>query len=146
MAKRRVNFEESLYQRASDGRWMGVVHFGYDAAGRPVRRYVSARTHVEAVRRLKELTATRDAGRRPPDSRLTLVQLLRDWHDEELPTRVVRSTADNYRSVYRHHVVPMLGTRTVAKLSLADVNRLLVVKLEEGLSPSTVQRIRNVLS
>jgi len=42
MGTRRVNLEGSLFQRASDGRWMGVVHFGYDAQGRPVRRYISA--------------------------------------------------------------------------------------------------------
>ncbi len=98
MGKRRVNLEGSLFQRASDGLWIGVVHFGYDAEGRPVRRYVSAKSQAEAVRGLKALTRMRDAALRPPDARLTVAQLLQDWHDEELATRVVRSTADYYRS------------------------------------------------
>src|ERR1019366_1273906 len=38
------------------------------------------------------------------------------------------------------------GRKAVASLTLSDVNRLLVSKLDQGLSPSTVQRVRNVLS
>lgn len=77
---------------------------------------------------------------------MTVEELVRAWYDEELRTRVVRTTADNYRSIFEHHILPPLGRKTVAGLTLSDVNRLLTSKLDAGLSPSTVQRVRSVLS
>jgi hypothetical protein len=36
MTPRRSNHQGSIYRRASDGLWMGVAHFGYDASGKPI--------------------------------------------------------------------------------------------------------------
>jgi integrase len=59
---------------------------------------------------------------------------------------------ENYRYIADGHIVPTLGNKAVAKLTVADVQRLLATKLEGGpngeprpLSVSTVQRIRSVL-
>lgn len=146
MAAKRARGEGTIYRRASDGLWVGAVHFGYDERGRPIRKYVSAKSHAETLRRLEGVRRQRDEGLPPPDTRLTVKELLRSWHEEELRHRVARSTADNYRSVFEQHVIPALGRKKVAMLSLVDVNGLLARKLDEGLSPSTVQRVRNVLS
>ena len=146
MAGRRLNHEGSVYQRASDGFWVGCVHFGYDDRGRRVRMYVSAKTKEDTLRKLRALSRDRDDGMPAPAGRTTVEELVRSWYDEELRTRVVGTTADNYRSVFEHHLLPVLGRKAVASLTLSDVNRLLVSKLDQGLSPSTVQRVRNVLS
>jgi integrase len=95
---------------------------------------------------LKALSRLHDDGLPPPSDRATVEVLVRAWYDEELRTRVARTTADNYRSVFEHHVLPVLGRKSIAKLTLSDVNRLLADKLDQGLSASTVQRVRNVLS
>ncbi|MGD0254419.1 MAG: tyrosine-type recombinase/integrase [Acidimicrobiales bacterium] len=71
--------------------------------------------------------------------------MLTRWYDEELRVQVAPSTADNYRSIFTHHIVPMLGRKTVANTSMADISRLMTAKLDEGLSASTVRRIRAVL-
>src|ERR1700683_978798 len=52
---RRSNHEGSIYQRKSDGLWMGVAHVGYDSSGKPLRKYVSSKKRPEVVRQLKEL-------------------------------------------------------------------------------------------
>ena len=51
MGGRRGNSEGSLYRRASDGRWVGAVTVGFGAAGRPVRKTVSAKTRAEEIGR-----------------------------------------------------------------------------------------------
>jgi integrase len=145
MAGRRVNGDGSLYQRTSDRLWMGVVHFGYDTRGNPIRKSVSARTKREAAKKLTALVRQRDDGLPPPDNRLTVKDLLTRWYDEELRIQVAPSTAENYRSIFTHHIVSMLGRKTVANLTMADVNRLMAAALDEHKSASTVRRIRAVL-
>jgi hypothetical protein len=54
MAPRRSNHEGSIYQRTSDGLWMGVAHVGYDSLGKPLRRYVSSKKRTEVGSRPTE--------------------------------------------------------------------------------------------
>ena len=42
----------------------------------------------------------------------------------------------------RRHIVPIIGKRTLAKLSPADIQALVNIKREEGLAPRTVQYIQ----
>jgi hypothetical protein len=41
MAGKRLNGEGSVYQRSSDGRWVGAVTVGFNDSGRPIRKTVS---------------------------------------------------------------------------------------------------------
>ena len=50
------------------------------------------------------------------------------------------------RSVVKFHILPTLGRKRVDELTVAEVDRLLAAKMASGLSPSTVHRIRAVLS
>ena len=146
MAHRRGNGDGSVYQRASDGRWLGVVVLGYDAEGRPIRKATSARTRTEVVQKLKALQRQVDDSLPPPDTTMTVAQLLTRWRDDVLRHQVAPSTADNYESIAMQHIAPALGRKKVAKLTAAEVDHLLSTKLDEGLSASTVRRIRAVIS
>lgn len=95
MAGKRAIGEGTLYQRAADGRWLGSIHFGYDDRGGPIRRYVSAKTERESLRKLRVLSRLRDDGLPPRSDRATVESLARAWYDEELRTRVARTTADS---------------------------------------------------
>ena len=84
MAGRRGNGEGSVYQRASDGRWLGVVFVGYGPDGRPRRRTVPARTRTDAVAKLRALRRQVHDGLPLRDAGLTLAQLLAGWHDGDI--------------------------------------------------------------
>ncbi len=146
MAGSRGNGEGSIYQRSSDGRWLGVVTLGQDGTGRVVRKAVSAKTRAEVVRKLKKLQRDLDDGLPAPDTKMTVAQLLTHWHDDVLRHQVVPSTVVSYWTVAKHHIIPTLGSKRLANLTTADVDRLLSVKLDSGLSVSTVRRIRYILA
>jgi site-specific recombinase XerC len=77
---------------------------------------------------------------------MTVAQLLTHWHDDVLRHQVVPGTVVSYWTVARHHIIPTLGSKRLANLTTADVDRLLSVKLVSGLSVSTVRRIRYILA
>ena len=143
---RRGNNEGSIYQRSSDGRWMGAATVGLNPAGRPIRRSVSAKTRAEVVRKLKALSRQIDDGLVGAERSPTLEVLFERWFSDVMAREVVRSTIDNYRSIVKYHVLPTLGRKRVDELTVAEVDRLLAAKMASGLSPSTVHRIRAVLS
>ena len=143
---RRGNNEGSIYQRSSDGRWMGAATVGLDPAGRPIRKSVSAKTRAEVVRKLKALSRQIDDGLVTAQKAPSLEFLFERWFVDVMAREVVRSTIDNYRSIVKFHILPTLGRKRVDELTVAEVDRLLAAKMASGLSPSTVHRIRAVLS
>jgi integrase len=142
----RANGEGSIYQRASDKRWLGAVTVGVDSKGRPKRKAVSAKSRAEAVQKMRKLQRQLDDGLPAPDSSITVAQLVDRWLDEVNRHQVTTSTAKNYRAMAEHHIKPAIGKKKVASLTTSDVDRFLSKKTDDGLSVSTVRRIRNVLS
>jgi len=145
VASSRGNGEGSIYQRSSDKRWLGVVTIGRDSDGRVVRKTVSAKTRAEVVGKLKKLQRQLDDGLPAPDMKMTVAQLLNQWHDDVLRHQVAPSAALSYWTIARHHIIPILGSKRIVNLTTVDVDRLLSLKMDSGLSVSTVQRIRGVL-
>ena len=146
MAGRRGNNEGSVYQRSSDGRWLGVATIGYNAAGKPIRKSVSGTSRQVVVQKLKKLQRSVDEGLPAPGTTVTVEQLLDRWHEDVRRHQVSITASDNYRSVAKNHIVPTLGRRKLAELTPAEVDRLLSKKLDSGLSASSVRRIRSVLA
>ncbi len=91
MASFRGNGEGSIYQRASDGRWLGAISVGRDDRGRLLRKVVSAKTRGEVVRKLRKLQREIDDGLPAPDLMMTVAQLLNQWHDDVLRHQVAPS-------------------------------------------------------
>jgi integrase len=146
MSGRRINGEGSVYQRKSDGLWVGAVTLGYDENGHQRRKTVSAKTRSEALAKVRAMQRQVDEGLPPPDGTTTVGVLLDRWFADVLRHQVAKTALENYRTVADRHIRPALGRKRLATLTPVDVDRLLSAKLDEGYSVSTVRRIRAVLS
>ena len=76
MTVRRGKGEGSIYQRASDGRWAGIVDLGY-VGGKRVRKTVYGKTQREVIAKRKALQASLDSGVVPDNA--TLEQWITHW-------------------------------------------------------------------
>ncbi len=149
----RGNGEGSLYQlpvtRRADGsvkkgRWIGSVA----TAGGP-RRKVSGATRDEANDRLQDLRRSIRRGEPAVNQRLTVGSYLASWLLEAAP-RVRASTRLRRAGLVHGQLVPHIGHIPLAKLTRADVARMLAA-LEAGgpgrkpLSPQTAAHARSTL-
>ena len=107
---KRVRGEGSVYQRKSDGRWIGAVTVGYNAAGRQMRKTVSAITADEAMKKMRAVQRKLDANEPLPDEQLTVRHLIERW--QPIMKRAVKTQAyDNYCYIARVHIIPEIGHR-----------------------------------
>jgi integrase len=111
-----------------------------------IRKTVTAKSRAEVTRKLAQLRRQVDAGKVSTVKTPTLSELMTRWFETVLSREVARSTYDNYGTIVKYHVIPALGRRKVTEISVADVDRLLALKLGAGLSASTVHRIRALIS
>jgi integrase len=120
---RRGHGEGSIYRRA-DGLWCASVEFGRDTTGRRRRKIVKARTKAEVLRRMAEVRKAQTSGLPLPEGRVTVGALLERWL-ETVKVNRSHATWSGYEQRVRLHLRPALGSRLLAKLGPADVQRLL---------------------
>jgi integrase len=136
----------SVYQRKSDGLWIGAISLGRDENGHYKKKTVSAHTEKEAWKKLRAQLRLIEDGLPPSNDRITVAQVLDEWLEIVLPRKVAPAALDNYRWAVRCHINPAIGSVRVSQLTPRDVDRLLTRKEAEGLATSSVRRIRSVLS
>jgi integrase len=138
----RASGEDSIYR---DGdRWRCAVSLGYDEQGNRVRKKVSGRTRAEVNEKLRRLHQQVDSGV-IPDDRLTVQAFLDRWLAVNLPGTVAESTEDGYVDTVCLHLIPALGRIRLAKVTVADLDRLWKVKRDAGYSSNSVRIMRTVL-
>ncbi|GIH10307.1 site-specific integrase [Rhizocola hellebori] len=120
---KRRNGEGSIYQRKSDGRWVGAVYLP-TATGAVKRKVVYGATWDYVHQELTRLIAQAHRGIPIPDRSCRVSEYLEYWLSVYASQRR-ETTARGYEGIVRLHLVPGLGSKRLDKLSVQDVNLFL---------------------
>jgi integrase len=143
--KRRGRGEGSIFQRKTDGRWVGSVDWGW-SNGKRQRKQIVARTHAEIVEKMTRALAKKQSGAPLVDERTTLAAYLARWLEDSARSALRPRTYVSYKMICERHLIPGLGRKPLARLKGLDIQGYLNAKLagdpEAGvkrLSARTVQ-------
>lgn len=123
MAKRRGHGEGAIFQRESDGYWVGTVELGRTADGKRRRKTVYARTRREVSEQMKALLAQQQQGLLQDIERITFAAFASRWLDHVRATRELRTWVD-YEQVARIHLVPALGSTQLTRIRPIQIQTL----------------------
>lgn len=140
MSKRRDHGAGSIYQRASDGRWMGTFEAGWTSKGTRRRITVSAKTEAECKRRLRDKRLAVDRGEVGTTERTTV----KAWAETYLDMRRRELSPKGYNaaaSPIRKWIVPTIGHRRLAQLTPADVRAVADAQRAAGRQPADTHRV-----
>jgi hypothetical protein len=112
--------------------------------GHRQRKYLSGRTQAEVLAKMPTTRRATDAGV-VTDDRITVGHFLDRWVQVNLPGAVAGSTLDDYSDMIRLHLKPAPGRKTLAKLTVAEHDRLWAAKRAAGLSANTVRIMQAIL-
>jgi len=145
---RRGNNEGSIYQRSSDGRWVGSVTNGYKEDGSVIRKTVYGSSRIEVARKMADLTnsvfisgyvtETGEVG--------TVSGVGHEWLFGFKMGTIKSRSFEWYVNLFRAHIVRFLGNVPLDKLTTIQVQQMLNNLLRrEGKSLRTVKAVRFVL-
>lgn len=121
---RRENGTGNVYQRKSDGLWVGRIDAGFTPNGKRRRATVSAKTEAQAKRKLRELAARVNAGGGAgTDSRMTVKRYAEKWLEVKV-TRLRPKAYNAAASPIRRWIVPTIGHRRLTELTPDHVRQL----------------------
>lgn len=143
--KKRPSGEGTLYQRKSDGRWVGAITTGWSAKGQR-RELVYGRTRAETHKKMQALQARRVSGLPKLDGRTPLRTYLAAWAEAKAAT-VRPRTAEHYRWAVTTLTSPAAGLsrQKLAQLSPSEVEGALRRLQDSGFSPRSCAHVRAVL-
>ncbi|KAB1940606.1 site-specific integrase [Micromonospora sp. ALFpr18c] len=118
-ARRNPNGEGSIYQRSSDGRWVGQAYV-LTTDGTRKRKFVYGATWEEAHTKLVDLKSRSQRGIPVPDRAWKLADYLPYWLAAYV-SDLKPTTARGYESAVRLHIVPALGTKRLDGLQVQHV-------------------------
>lgn len=135
----------SVYQRASDGRWLGAIQVGWTPRGTRRLITVSSAISEAEVKRLlkdKQLEIARNGVPSPGRS-----PTLKVWADDWLGRLTVRpKTAATYGSMVRRWIIPTIGRKRLDQLGAADVRAVATAMKKAKLSTSSARYAHTVLT
>lgn len=144
MARRGAN-EGSVYQRTSDGKWIGSIHLGYEG-GRRRRKTVYGATQQEVIRRLRALQFGIEQGVdvTTPET-LKLGAYLVTWL-ETVRQSLRPSTFESYSSWVRLYLEPDFRHRRIKDVTPSELTRYLSrLVTERNLAPRSARHVRAIL-
>jgi len=137
MSRKRNAGEGSVFQR-NDGRWCAQLDLGWQN-GRRARKYIYGATAAKVQDALLKARADHAQGLPVALERQIVGQFLQAWLEDSVKPSVRPLTYEQYRQHVKLYLGPLLGHHRLAKLAPQHVRAFLNRKLQDGLSPRTVQ-------
>lgn len=138
---KRGNGEGSIY-RQKDNLWAACITLDTDKGRK--RKYFYGKTRKEVQEKLASAQHERQQGTLITAPTQTVEQFLTHWLTVH-KTSVRARTYERYEGFVRLHVVPGIGRVQLQKLSAQHLQGLYAKKLEEKLSPTTVNSLHMML-
>jgi integrase len=139
MAKQRGHGEGSIYQR-KDGRWAASISL----EGRK-RKTFYGETRKEVAEKLNTALQEQKQGTLAMGSRQMLKTFLEQWLEDVHKPTIRISTLYRYRGILDNHILPELGHIQLQRLTAQQVQALYAKKRREGLAPSSIVKIHQIL-
>ncbi|MCX2179623.1 site-specific integrase [Streptomyces sp. SKN60] len=140
--KRNPNGAGTITKRA-DGRYQAAVYV-LQPDGTRARKFAYGKTWAECDAKRRALLDKVDNGIPVPTRSMKLSEWLPYWLDNIVKPRLKKTTAAKYDVHVRLYLVPMIGSKRLESLSVADVRRFLVA-LEKKTSAATAKEAHRVL-
>lgn len=144
-ARRREHGTGSVYQRASDGLWIGTIEAGWTSTGARRRVTVSAKNEAAAKRKLRERKAEIEREGLPTQHAKTTVKA---WAEEWLLIEERRLRPGGFRSTrsaVKLWIVPTIGHKRFADLTPGDIRAVATKQRDAGRTSSTELRTHSAL-
>ncbi len=121
-------------------RWALVIPLGRDpATGKPRQKWYSHKARREAEAHLAQIIAAMEGGGWTPPTKMVVGDFLEQWLRDYAAGAVGPVTMRNYRDIVRAHLTPGFGHVPLSTLSAQAIQGYMSRKLQDGLSPTSVQ-------
>ena len=138
MAKRRYNNEGTVSYDKNKKYWRGSMR------SEGIRHHVYAKTKAEVQQKLKALARLEEAGADLLSSSMSLGKYMKEWLALKKAS-IRQNTYDNYETLIRTHLVPILGHIKLKKITPERINKAWLRMSSDGYSATLIEHLHVLL-
>ncbi len=141
---RRSNGMGSIFQRKSDGRWVGSATIGHDENGKQIKRSVYGKTQKEVTIKLCELTG-RMSDILEDANKVLFVDLMKDWLLRFKQSAMQPRSFEGVMTNYNLHILPAYKDLLIKDVDYVVVQKQINELIDKGYSVSTIKSIKQLI-
>lgn len=148
MPRKRGNGEGGIYSRTIKGNQYYIVEItiGFDENGKRIKKTTSAKSHSEAVDKLKKMQVDLAGGTLVKSDKITLFQWLSEYLNTFKYGKIKPTTFDGYQKLINHYFANNpLGKKQLQKLTTNDIQKFFHL-LEKDNKLETIRKIKIILN
>lgn len=143
---RRNNNEGSIFQRKSDGRWVGSITIGYDEQGRQKKKTVYGVNRTEVAMKLSEISGRIKSDSYEMIENKTFGELMSEWLLVFKKSAVTPRTFEGIIRNYRLHIEPQIGNMKIYEIDTIVVQKVINQLIEQDYSNNVVKKNKHLIS
>jgi len=116
--------EGAVYKRASDGMWCTSVELPRGIDGKRRRKVICRKTKPAVMDEMRKIQSDLAVHGDLETNSITLNQWATYWMDKIAPKKIKPRTLAGYRTVVNGYIIPLLGKKTLGKITARDVRAL----------------------
>ncbi|APZ96927.1 tyrosine-type recombinase/integrase [Fuerstiella marisgermanici] len=139
---KRAKGEGSIFQRKSDGRWVGRISLGRDDKGRRIQKTVYGGTQGEVVDKIDNLKQQAKLNSKSVVSKDSVAAYLQNWLYDDVAVNRAGKTFEEYELASRLYIVPFIGAIKLNRLDAEALQKWQATLKRKSFSDN--QRLRSI--
>ncbi len=143
---RRSNNEGSIFQRKSDGKWVGSITVGYDDKGQQKKKTVYGNSQTEVAKKLAEVSGRIKSNSYELVESKSFGELMTDWLLVFKKSSVTGRTFEGIMRNFRLHIEPQIGNMKIYDIDTFVIQKVINKLIDEKYSNNTIKKNKHMIS
>ena len=143
---RRSNNEGSIFQRKSDGKWVGSITVGHDEKGQQKKKTVYGNSQAEVAKKLMDISGRMKSYAYETLEKHTFGELMNEWLMVFKKSAVTPRTFEGIIRNFKLHIEPQIGNMKVYEVDTFVVQKVLNNLIDQDYSVNTIKKNKHLIS
>ena len=143
---RRSNNEGSIFQRKSDGKWVGSITVGHDEKGQQKKKTVYGNSQAEVAKKLMDISGRMKSYAYETLKKHTFGELMNEWLMVFKKSAVTPRTFEGIIRNFKLHIEPQIGNMKVYEVDTFIVQKVLNNLIDQDYSVNTIKKNKHLIS
>ena len=143
---RRSNNEGSIFQRKSDGKWVGSITVGHDEKGQQKKKTVYGNSQAEVAKKLMDISGRMKSYAYETLEKHTFGELMNEWLMVFKKSAITPRTFEGIIRNFKLHIQPQIGNMKIYEVDTYVVQKVMNNMIDQDYSVNTIKKNKHLLA
>ena len=143
---KRTNGEGSIFQRKSDGKWVGSITIGYDEKGRQKKKIIYGKNQTDVAKKLSEISGRIKNNSYEIIEHKTFGELMSEWLLVFKKSAVTPRTFEGIIRNFRLHIEPIIGNMKIYEIDTYVVQKVINKLIDGDYSLNVIKKNKHLIA